>query len=124
MIDRPNIETRNDLRMTLAEQMEAFEAEFGKVETTPIRTGDGPVTAFRIHCPHKPKAEAKPVKVKQRKVCVRMDAKAKKLAAIRELAAKGLRIADIADRADFTPKLTPRYVQRMINEHGIARGIS
>lgn len=119
MTDLSHMQERDALRITLAEQMAAFEAEFGKVETTPIRIGDGPAPAFRIHCPHKPKAESKPAKV--RKVCVRMDAKARKLAAIKELAAQGLRIADIADRADFTPKLTVRYVQRMINEHGIPR---
>lgn len=122
MSDLSHMQERDALRITLAEQMAAFEAEFGKVETTPIRIGDGPAPAFRIHCPHKPKAEPKPAKV--RKVCVRMDAKAKKISAIRELAAMGLRIADIADRADFTPKLTPRYVQRVIYEHGIPRSRS
>lgn len=122
MSDLSHMQERDALRITLAEQMAAFEAEFGMVETTPIRIGDGPAPAFRIHCPHKPKAEPKPAKV--RKVCVRMDAKAKKISAIRELAAMGLRIADIADRADFTPKLTPRYVQLVIYEHGIPRSRS
>lgn len=123
MHDITSIQARDGLRHTLAEKMAAFEAECGPITTLPIRIGDAPIPGFRIHCPDKPKAVQR-VKVARQpsKISKKVAAKQLKIAAIRELAAQGLSMADIADRADFTPKLSVRYVMRAIYENGIPRG--
>jgi len=125
MIDHAQIQARESLRHSLAAQMAAFEAHNGPIQTLPIRIGNEPIPVFRITDPHKPRAipvvrVSKPAK--ERKPRTMMALKQKKLAAIRELAGKGLTIEAIADQAPFTPKLTRKYVLRIILEQGVKRG--
>lgn len=125
MIDQASIRARESLRHNLAAQMAAFEAHNGPIQTQPIFVGERPKHVFRITDPDKPKAI--PVvrvrkTVKERKPRPNMIMKQQKLAAIRELAAKGLTIEAIAEQAPFTPKLTRRYVLEAIAEHKIPRG--
>lgn len=125
MFDITSIQARDGLRQTLAAKMAAFEAECGPVQTLPIRIGDAPIPGFRIHCPDKPKAALR-VRVRkpasERKPRANMLTKQQKIEAIRQLAAKGLRIEEIADQADFTPKLTRSYVLNTLRAHSIPRG--
>lgn len=119
------IQVRDPIRAELAVQMAEFEAQFGPIETAPIRIGCPPAPVFSINTPGKPKAEAKPRRVPgPKKPRANMIIKQKKLAAIRELAGKGLSFADIAERADFTPKMTVKYVMRLVYDYGIKRGPS
>lgn len=124
MSDTANIQAREPIRAELAEAMAAYEREFGKVETLPIRIGCPPAPVFSINIPGKPKAEAKPKRVPgPKKPRPNMIIKQQKLAAIRELAAKGLSFADIADQANFEPKLTVKYIMRLVYDYGIKRGV-
>lgn len=117
------IQMRDPVRAELAAQMAEFEAQFGPVETAPIRIGCPPPPVFSINIPGKPKAEAKPPRVRgQMKPRANVLLKQQKLAAIRELAGKGLSFADIAEQADFTPKMTVKYVMRLVYDYGIKRG--
>jgi len=117
------IQVRDPIRAELAAQMAEFEAQFGPVETSPIRIGCPSPPVFSINIPGKPKAEAKPPRVRgPKKPRANMIEKQKKLAVVRELLLKGLSFADVAERADFTPKLSVKYVQRMCYEHGLRRG--
>jgi hypothetical protein len=119
------IQARDPIRSELAAQMAEFEAQFGKVETLPIRIGCAPIPGFTIHVPGKPRPEAKPKRAPgPKKPRANMVIKQQKLAAIRELAGKGLSFADIADQADFTPKMTVKYIMRLVYDYGIKRGPS
>jgi hypothetical protein len=117
------IQALEPIRNELAAQMAEFEAQFGPVETAPIRIGCPPPPVFSINIPGKPKPEAKTPRVPgPKKPRANMLAKVEKLAVVRDLLLKGLSFADVAERADFTPKLSVKYVQRMCYEHGLKRG--
>jgi AraC-like DNA-binding protein len=121
MIDLNNVQARDDYRINLAAQMAAFEERYGKVQTLPIRIGDAPVETFSINSPGKPKAEKPSRSLRaqdHQRVTQRTQRKMDNVRAIRELAGKGLKIADMAEQSGLTAK----YVQKILNEHGIKRG--
>lgn len=123
MHDLANIQARDPIRAELADAMAAYEREFGKVETVAIRIGCPPPQVFSINTPGKQKAEAKPRrKSGPKKPRANMLSKQQKLAAIRDLLAQGLSYQDVADKADFTPKLSVKYVMRLTYEFGLKRG--
>jgi len=117
------IQMRDPVRAELAAQMAEFEAQFGQVETQPIRIGCPPAPVFSINTPGKPKAEASQRRVPgPKKPRANMISRQQKLTVVRELLLQGLSYADVAERADFTPKLSVKYVQRLCYEHGLRRG--
>lgn len=121
MIDLSGIQAKDEIRRAMAEQIAAWEAENGPVQTLPIRIGDAPVETFSINVPGKPKVmptSSQALRAKDHaRVTLRTQKKMAKVQSIRELAVTGMRIADIAERLGFTAK----YVQRIILEHAIKR---
>lgn len=118
MIDLSGIQAKDEIRRVMAEQIAAWEAENGPVQTLPIRIGDAPVEQFTIHSPGKPKP-SRALRAKDHdRVTMRTAKKLGKLATVRELAAQGLTIAQMAERSGFSAK----YCQRLILENGIVRG--
>lgn len=115
------IQERDPLRSKLAEQMAAFEALNGKVQTLPIRIGNAPVETFSIVTPGKPKASHPSRALRSadhKRVTMRTQKKMEKISKVRELAATGIKISDIAEKAGLTTK----YVHRLILDHRIVRG--
>lgn len=121
MIDLSGIQAKDEIRRTMAEQIAAWEAENGPVQTLPIRIGDAPVETFSINVPGKPKVmptSSQALRAKDHsRVTMRTQKKMEKVQKIRELAMTGMRIADMSERLGFTAK----YVQRIILEHGLPR---
>lgn len=122
MIDQNNILTRDQHRLELAMLMAEYEKKAGPVRTLPIRIGDDPDPAWRIHCPDKPKAGSKRAAAPREKKPTRTEIKMQKVAVIKRLLATGMKLADVADQADFTPKLTVNYVMKIMYAHGLKRG--
>lgn len=122
MIGLSDIQAKDEIRRTMAEQIAAWEAENGPVQTLPIRIGDAPVETFSINVPGKPKAmpaSSQALRAKDHaRVTLRTQKKMAKVESIRELAATGMKIADMAERLDMTAK----YIMRIIHEHGLPRG--
>lgn len=125
MSDLSCIQALDAARTDIAAKTAAYEAQFGKVETLPIRIGDAPVEQFTIHNPEKPKPAKQSRALRNadhKRVLLRTTRKMEKVNRIRELAATGITIEQIAERAGFTPPLTAKYVMRQMLEHGIVRG--
>lgn len=123
MNELSHIQARDPIRAELAEAMAEFERINGAVETLPIRRGIAPPQGFVINVPGKPKAEAKPRRITgPRKERPNIVIKRQKIAVVRELLAQGLSYEDVAERADFNPKLKVKYIQRICHEHGLRRG--
>lgn len=122
MIDQNNILTRDQHRLELAMLMAEYEKSAGPVQTLPIIFGDKRYPAWRIHCPDKPKAGSKRAAAPREKKPTRTEIKMQKVAVIKRLLLTGMRLEDVADQADFTPKLTVSYVMKIMYAHGLKRG--
>lgn len=122
MMELSGIQEKDEIRRTLAEQVAVYESKHGPVQTLPIRIGNAPVETFSINTPGKPKSmpsSSQALRAKDHsRVTLRTAKKLEKLAKVRELAAQGLTIAQMAERSGFSAK----YCQRLILENGIARG--
>lgn len=121
MIGLSDIQAKDEIRRTMAEQIAAWEAENGPVQTLPIFVGDRPQPSFTVTVPGKPVAHQQSQKMRKAdhdRVTMRTAKKLEKLAKVRDLAAKGLTIAQMAEQSGFTAK----YCQRLILENGIVRG--
>lgn len=123
MINSTSTQIREAVRASLAEQMAAYEQQYGEIQTLPIRVGDAPIETFSINVPGKPKA-AKPSRDLRsqdfRRVTTRTQKKLENVRKVRELAATGMRIADMAEQTGLTAK----YIMKLINEHGLPRSKS
>lgn len=129
MIDSTAIQLRAHDRNTLAQAMAAYESQFGPIVTLPIRCDDKKVP-FSISNPEKPKpetrAKAKPCsellrQLDGKRILANAVKKAKsqeKVKLIREMAARGAKIADMAEAVG----IQPGSVHRLIRENGIERG--
>lgn len=122
MIGLSDIKAKDEIRRAMAEQIAAYEAVNGPIETLPIRVGNAPVETFSINVPGKPKSMPSSSQalraMDHARVTQRTAKKLEKVARIRELASTGMKIEEIAENSG----LTPRYVMKAISEHGIARG--
>lgn len=121
MTDLSSIQALDAARTDIAAKTAEYEARFGKVETLPIFVGDRPAPSFTVSVPGKPKAHQQSQKLRKAdhdRVTMRTAKKLGKLATVRELAAQGLTIAQMAERSGFSAK----YCQRLILENGIVRG--
>lgn len=123
MIDLSNIQQREPLRATLAQQMAAFEALHGRVETLPIRIGNEPMPGFRITCPEKPRQDrtALPRKPKaERKPRANTLLKRSRIEKLRPLAMSGATIEKMAEESGYSRK----YIARLLWERKLQRGPS
>lgn len=121
MTDLSCIQSLDPMRAEIAAKTAEYEERFGKVETLPIFVGDRPTPSFTVTVPGKPKAHQQSQKLRKAdhdRVTMRTAKKLEKLARVRELAAQGLTIAEMAEQSGFSAK----YCQRLILENGIVRG--
>lgn len=121
MIDTASILERDPIRATLAQQMAAFEAKHGKVQTSPIRTGEAAQIPWRIHCPDRPKPDRTPVVRKtapERKPRPNMLLKLKKIELLKRHALAGDSIEQMVEATGYSRK----YITRLIWDKKIKRG--
>lgn len=121
MFELSHIQERDPFREKLAEAMAEFERVNGPIQTLPIRIGEAPVEQFTIHSPGKPKSlpsSSQALRAKDHdRITVRQKKMMANIAKVRELAAQGLTIEEMAEQSGFSRK----YVMRLMREHNIVR---
>lgn len=103
MQDIISIQAREPMRTSLAEQMAAYEAEFGPVQTLPIRVGNVAAPVFSIAVPGKPKPEQRSRKIAgPRKLRKSQEVQLAKIERVKAMVPQHKTVAEIAAAVDWS----------------------